>query len=286
MTSLVDKDFYNSLSQRYLKNSKSLKDEKDLIPLGDSQIESLSEHEKDLLQYAHNREFQMTKFKMNHFVGDAQVTPFAKLKQLIIELRVRDEGLINLNFDRRKVQTECKILEKKINEETDELEKELLQIELERKQRVLQISKQRFEDISKERKQFFELIEEFNNSPEAYLPDGRKIIDVMSDTKEEEILEEQLWTARLAKQAAIDMATGGRIGLGNMEAISNLDREKQTEVLYLASDYGNRLESAIGFLRNESATRLNLEFQDNAKLTDVLKFNSVETKNLLTHREK
>lgn len=286
MTDLVDKDFYNSLSNRYLKNSKSLKSEQDLIPLGDSDVESLSDHQKDLLQYAHNREFQMTKFKMNHFVGDAQVTPFAKLKQLIIELRVRDEGLINLNFDKRKIETECKIIQKKMNEETDELEKELLQIELERKQRVLKISRQRYEDVSKERDQFFELIEEFNNSPEAYLPDGRKIIDVMSDPKEEEILEEQLWTARLAKQSALDMATGGRIGLGNMEAISNLDREKQAEVLFLASDYGNRLESAINFLRNESAARLNIEFKDNAKITEVLKFNSAETKNLLTHGEK
>lgn len=286
MTDLVDKDFYNSLSNRYLKNSKSLKSEQDLIPLGDSDVESLSDHQKDLLQYAHNREFQMTKFKMNHFVGDAQVTPFAKLKQLIIELRVRDEGLINLNFDKRKIETECKIIQKKMNEETDELEKELLQIELERKQRVLKISRQRYEDVSKERDQFFELIEEFNNSPEAYLPDGRKIIDVMSDPKEEEILEEQLWTARLAKQSALDMATGGRIGLGNMEAISNLDREKQAEVLFLASDYGNRLESAVNFLRNESAARLNIEFKDNAKITEVLKFNSAETKNLLTHGEK
>lgn len=286
MTSLVDKDFYNSLSDRYLKNSKSLKSEQDLIPLGDSDVESLSDHQKDLLQYAHNREFQMTKFKMNHFVGDAQVTPFAKLKQLIIELRVRDEGLINLNFDKRKIETECKIIQKKINEETDELEKELLQIELERKQRVLKISRQRYEDVSKERDQFFELIEEFNNSPEAYLPDGRKIIDVMSDPKEEEVLEEQLWTARLAKQSALDMATGGRIGLGNMEAISSLNREKQAEVLFLASDYGNRLESAINFLKNESANRLNIEFKDNAKITEVLKFNSAQTKNLLTHGEK
>jgi len=286
MTSLVDKDFYNSLSDRYLKNSKSLKSEQDLIPLGDSDVESLSDHQKDLLQYAHNREFQMTKFKMNHFVGDAQVTPFAKLKQLIIELRVRDEGLINLNFDKRKIETECKIIQKKMNEETDELEKELLQIELERKQRVLKISRQRYEDVSKERDQFFELIEEFNNSPEAYLPDGRKIIDVMSDPKEEEVLEEQLWTARLAKQSALDMATGGRIGLGNMEAISSLNREKQAEVLFLASDYGNRLESAINFLKNESANRLNIEFKDNAKITEVLKFNSAQTKNLLTHGEK
>lgn len=291
MTNLVTKDHFENLTQKYSKNSISthVKNETNLVPLSNSEKHTLREDQKELLEYAMNREWQMTKFKMRHFVGDAQITPYAKLKQFIIELREREEIIAAMEFDRRKLDVELKIKQREFDQEQDELKKELLQIELEIKTRGQTLGTKKLEDFYKERQQFLDLIDEFNNSPEGKLPDGTLLLECLSDPIKEDLLEKELWTARLAKQAAMEIATAGRIGSGNLDAIAMLDKKHQAEVLFLATDYGTRLESAMGILRNETAAQLNLEYKNkDVNFTEILKFAAVEKNynNLLTNGNK
>jgi hypothetical protein len=290
MTELVTKEHFETLTKRYSKNSISThtQHESNLVPLSNSEKHFLREDQKELLEYAVNREWQTSKFKMRHFVGDAQVTPYAKLKQFIVEAREREEAIASMEFEKRKQEVEVKILKKKIEQEQDELQKELHQIELEKKERGQSLGIKRIEDLYKERQQFLELIDEFNNSPEGRLPDGTLLLECLSDPIKEEILERELWTARLAKQAAMEIATAGRIGSGNLDAIAMLDKNHQAEVLFLATDYGTRLESAMGFLRNEAVGQLNLAYKDkDVKLTEILSFTAQEKNynNLLGHEK-
>jgi ssRNA-specific RNase YbeY (16S rRNA maturation enzyme) len=67
-----------------------------------------------------------------------------------------------------------------------------------------------------------------------------------------------------------------------------LDKNHQAEVLFLATDYGTRLESAMGFLRNEAVGQLNLAYKDkDVKLTEILSFTAQEKNynNLLGHEK-
>lgn len=290
MSELVTKDHFETLTKRYSKNSISTytQNESNLVPLSNSEKHSLREDQKELLQYAMNREWQTSKFKMRHFVGDAQVTPYAKLKQFIVEAREREEIIAAMEFDKRKLDVDLKILKRKIEQEQDELQKELHQIEYDRSERAQHLGIKRLEDIYKERQQFLDLIDEFNNSPEGKLPDGTLLLECLSDPAIEEKLEQELWTARLAKQAAMEIATAGRIGSGNLDAIAMLNKNQQAEVLFLATDYGTRLESAMGFLRNEAAGQLNLEYKDkDVKLTEILSFTAQQKNynNLLSHQK-
>jgi hypothetical protein len=92
---------------------------------------------------------------------------------------------------------------------------------------------------------YLKLIDQFNNSSEGYLEDGRRIMDLIEIPEEAEKLEHHYWTMRLAKQTALDMIAYGRAGVGNMEAVSMLETEQQYEVMKIACDY---------FVRNEMRT--------------------------------
>jgi len=60
-----------------------------------------------------------------------------------------------------------------------------------------------------------------------------------------EELERQHWTARLARQTAMDMIAYGRAGVGNMEAVYMLEPPQQVEVMQLACEL---------FVKNEHRT--------------------------------
>jgi hypothetical protein len=56
----------------------------------------------------------------------------------------------------------------------------------------------------------------------------------MSDPTQSEEIESDYWEYRLAKQGALDMIAYGRIGVGNMEAIMQLDADAQNRTLTMA----------------------------------------------------
>ena len=51
----------------------------------------LSERNLELLQLAVDTDHGTPLFKIRHFVGDAQITSYAKYKQILLELRAREE---------------------------------------------------------------------------------------------------------------------------------------------------------------------------------------------------
>ena len=63
-------------------------------------------------------------------------------------------------------------------------------------------------------------------------------------------LETQHWRQRLGKQAALDIIAMGRIGTGNMEAISQMDEEDAVSALTIAMDWSTRVNKALGQIEN------------------------------------
>ena len=209
-----------------------------------SDTSMMSEEDYKLLEYSLNKEWSNPKFKMRWFVGETQITPFSKVRQWILEIKSREEAIENLEYEIKKYQVT----------------------------RTQIMTKRRLVNWYLERQQIIDLVNEFNESPEALLPDGsgRTYMDIM-DTDEEDIYEAEFWTNRLAKQAATDLLFYGRVGTGNMDAILSMAPEHQTQTLTLAMSYGTQLQKINENIQLQVDETLSLgDKSDNAFLTTPL----------------
>ena len=205
----------------------------------------LTDNHKQLIATALSQHWTIPEFKVKNFIGNAQFTPYAKLKQYLLELNTREAAVENMEYEVQKIAIEIEAVTEELNSTESTARKKLHQLEILKLQRLQRKSITRLRDAYDERDIYLKLIDEFNNSPEGYLDDGRRIMDIMTDPVETEKLEKEYWTLRLAKQTALDMIAYGRAGVGNMEAVGMLEPEQQLEVMHLACDY---------FVRNELRT--------------------------------
>jgi hypothetical protein len=207
----------------------------------------VTEYQKDLIQYSINKIWAMPEFKAKHFVGNAQITPYAEVKQYFIELSSREDLVESLEYDYRKACIELEIEQEKLKSCSNEYDKKLQELEIEKAGRFVKKKANTLEAAYGERKLFLTLIENFNSSQRGKLSDGRLLVEAIKDDSElVEKLEKEYWTLRLAKQTAMDMVAYGRAGVGNMDAVSMLSKEQQEEVMEIACDY---------FVRNEIRTQ-------------------------------
>jgi hypothetical protein len=232
-------------------------------------VDQLSEKDKETLSSAYNKQWTNPKFKIKWFVGQTQITPFAKLRQWMLELRSREETLQQILYDNKKWEVERDRNQWIADNTEDQFDKRLAQIEAENETKNLDQSRKKLREYYLERQNLIDLINEFLESDEALLPDGsgRTYMDILN-TEEEDIYEAEYWTNRLAKQASTDLVFYGRINTGNMDAILSMAPEQQTETLGLALSYASQLQTV--------QTKLQLE------VDEKLKLGAQPTKDLLT----
>lgn len=237
--------------------------------------ENLSQEHRELIEKSNNRNLVMPEFKVKHFVGNAQITPYAKLKQYIIELNGREMAVESMIYENKKAQLEIELEKEKAALCESPAQKALHELEVFKLQGMLKRSELRLRDATAERNLFLKVIDDFNSSPEGTLPDGTKLIDVIDDPELAEKFERDYWTLRLAKQTAMDMIAYGRAGVGNMDAVVMLEPDQQLEVMKLACDF---------FVRNEIRTS-NLLSQVNQNVQNNLIANSPLVKQLMFKAE-
>lgn len=237
-----------------------------------SDTSTLSEEDVKLLEYSLNKEWNNPKFKMRWFVGETQITPFSKLRQWLLEIKSREESIENLEYEIEKYQIQIDRHLHNAEHCTNEFDRREAELEARELNRTQIMTKRRLINWYLERQQLIDLVNEFNDSPEAFLPDGtgRKYMDIM-DTDEEELYEAETWTNRLAKQAATDLLFYGRVGTGNMDAILSMAPEQQTQTLTLAMSYGTQLQKINENIQLNVDKSLSLGFDaDNAFLATPL----------------
>jgi hypothetical protein len=228
----------------------------------------LSDAEREILLTAHNKEWTNPKFKVRWFIGEANYTPYGKLKQWLMEAKSREQTIESVETDHNRKAVELKIVNRNIENETDELKKELLMIDAFEIKKNMDGMNNKIADIYKERKEILELITDFLASEEGKTPDGRSLMDVVN-TPEEEMYEAQYWTVRLARQAAMDMVAYGRIGAGNYEAIQQLHPNQQVEVLGLANHISLTLDKRQEAIRQEIGKHLGFAPPDQGYLGSI-----------------
>jgi len=234
-----------------------------------------------LMEISENMSFALPKYKAYNFVGGAQITPYAKLKQWLLELRGREDAVQHLEYTVRKAELEIQMDEESKEFITDPKRKEMINLTVADKHIDLRKFKRNLKDAYRERQGFIDLIKEFLESEDAILPDGTKLIDVFGNPELEEKYEHEYWTVRMAKQAMLDMISYGRIGTGNLDSILMMEPEQQKQVLSLASAYTISIDRNINQLMTQATTN---HFTIEESLKNQLKLdesNKIETEKLL-----
>jgi hypothetical protein len=226
----------------------------------ESDTSMMSDNEKDLITRAMNKEWTNPKYKMRYFVGQAQITPFSKFRQWLLEIKSKEESIENMEYEIAKYEIEVDRFARMADEAHDDLDRRLAEVEKWNATRNLTMSKRRLQDWYLERHQLLDLLKEFTESDEGKLPDGsgRTYWDIIN-TEAEDDYEAEYWTHRLAKQAATDMLFYGRIGTGNMDAILSMDPSQQAETLALTMNFSTHLQSYTQRLQSEAEENLKLQ---------------------------
>lgn len=212
---------------------------------------------QELIEFSYNNYWSTPKFKLKWFVGNAEFTPFHIVRQYLLELRAREDSIEMQEYELKKIEIELKIAERDRDAATDPLIKELLELDVKRKTNGVASTRTRVKDLYIERQFFLELVEEFLAGPNGKTPDGRPLTAVLG-TEEEELYEQEYWTVRLARQAAMDLCAYGRIGNGNLDAIMQLGTKQREECLALAHTVNLAVEQQQVALRQEAAKSLQL----------------------------
>jgi hypothetical protein len=234
-----------------------------------------------LMKISEDMSFALPKYKAYNFVGGAQITPYAKLKQWLLELRGREDAVEHLEYTVRKMELEIQMDEESKEYITDAKRKEMVDLTIADKLIDLRKFKRNLKDAYRERQGFIELVKEFLDSEDAVLADGTKLIEVFGNPVLEEKYEHEYWTVRMAKQAMLDMISYGRIGTGNLDSILMMDPEQQKQVLSLASAYTVSIDKNINQLMVHATTN---NFSIEESLKNQLKLGSsdkIETEKLL-----
>jgi hypothetical protein len=235
-----------------------------------SDVSMLTEDEKQLIKLSMNKEWTNPKFKLRWFVGQAQITPFAKFRQWLLEIKGKEESIENMEYELAKLELEKDRFIRIRDNSADDLDRRGAEIELWNNERMVYTTKRRLQDWYLERQHLVDLLVEFLASDEAKLKDGsgRTYMDIMN-TEEEDTFEAEIWTNRLAKQAACDMMFYGRINSGNMDAILSMSPEQQADTLNLAINFGTQLQQYVNLLQNQVDKELGLK-QPNADHKELL----------------
>jgi hypothetical protein len=217
----------------------------------------------DLIEFANNEvDSSVPKFKLKHFVGGSLITPFHNLKQLFLELKIRQDSYLHIQWEVKRKELEEMVEREKLANCTNDIERQYIEIDL------LNIvkDKKKHEDAQvgalKEKDAILELIRELCEGPQGVLPDGTKLMDVFGNKELEEELERQHWVTRLAKQASMEMLSYGRIGTGNMDAIAMLPPKEIGECLKLTSEYTARVGTGMGLLTDKAINDIKLGYVD------------------------
>jgi len=217
-------------------------------------LDTLNEVDRKLLDIAENISFSLPKFKADNFVGGAQITPYAKLKQWLIELRQREDIVEHLEYLLRKKEIDIQLEHEKIEFLTEPLRKELVELSIKDMHIDLRKFQRNLKDAYRERQVFIDLIKEFIESDDAKLPNGLTLMDVFGNQQLEDKFEKEYWSVRMAKQAMLDMISYGRVGTGNLDSILMMSPEQQKEVMALASSYTVTMDRNITTLMGMAAT--------------------------------
>ena len=220
---------------------------------------------KDVLRIAEEQGgWSMSDFQSRYFVVNSQVTDYRRVRQALLEIETRVAAKKQIIRDSKKTEINLKIKQRDLSAETRDLEKELILLEIDQLNYDFSVYAKKIRVVEEELEEFSKLVMEIVSSVE----------DLESYKHHNDELEREYWIHRMAKQAAVDMVTTGRIGAGNLDSIAMMSPEDQALTIGSALISSKKLTAGINKIEEAVNNDMNLLSSDFAGLftnNDVLK---------------
>ena len=181
--------------------------------------------------------FSMSQFQIKHFVVGSQHNNFRQFKQILLEMEVRITNLEQIGLDMEKNRLERNLVMEKFLSETSEAQKALYQHEIKKLDIGYENGNRSMERTKGELSYLEQILEEF-----------RSKIDVKELMENQEVYETDYWIKRLANQAALELLTVGRIGVGNLEALMQMGDTNFRKALVEATKITNEVKDQVKYL--------------------------------------
>lgn len=209
----------------------------------------------------------MSEFQSKYFVVNSQVTDYRRVRQALLEIETRVGGRKQIERNMWRTNVQLKLKQEEYDNEPHPLKKELISVDMDQLLYDISVYEKKLSNINEEIENFCEIVK-------TLVPDLPSLETFKEQNPE---LERDYWVTRMAKQAAMDLLTIGRISQGNMDSIAMMPLGDQEDTIKTALTYSATLNKAIGSVDE----KVKLEMQQ----TPVNSFNYVEppkTKSLIT----
>jgi len=191
----------------------------------------------DIIKFVDENEnsLGMSDFQSRYFVVNSQVTDYRRVRQALLEIDTRIGSQKQIERQRRKRMIEKQILERDIANEPDELKKQLIQVDIDQADWDIHMYDKKEVMVQNE-------LNNFVNMVKAVVPNLEALQQFGTHNEQ---LEREYWITRMAKQAAMDLNTIGRISQGNLDSILMMPMPDVKETLGLAIKYNGVLGKGL-----------------------------------------
>ena len=204
---------------------------------------ALSDSEKSWIEVSYKLEGGQSRYQNQNFVCGSQITPFKRVQQALLELQMRDNTRVELEYRLKKNSIAIRKLERQYEIAEDDLDKEEISIEIEKAKYDRSIWEQKYAIMEKEVEHFVSELEQD--------VDPEKGVDYYLTINEEE--DRKYWISRMAKQAACDIISFGHVGTGNMDSIMNMNPEDQVLALAGAVHHSELIDAGVKQMKAQMA---------------------------------
>ena len=238
----------------------------------DSENWDLSDFDKRLINWSDSQYFGQTEYQNRYFVINSQVTPWRQIRQAIMEVQTRLNGLQKVTISYKRTLNDIARVKHEMEEEENPFYKQDKQYELELLMCDKQIYMNKVQQCKYEISGLMRIIKEHTGGEQ----DFETLTETVLNKENEEIEEHKYWIARMAKQCSLDLLTTGRIQAGNLDSMLMMSPEDQAAVTDLALTYSTAMNINVGKIKaaaEEKVERM-LEgqgpqmFETNGVLTD------------------
>jgi hypothetical protein len=183
-----------------------------------------------------NMSSNQSEYQNQHFVTASQLTPYRMLKQCMLEIESRHHSWYNVKNKHKRKLVEIQIAKRELEGTRDPLTKQLIEIDIEDMENDCRIWERKLMQAEDEMLGFINQVKQIAG-------DDEELLNKAFTYDHEE--ERQYWVTRMAKQAAMDMVSYGRIGTGNMDSIAMMPEEDQILTLATTLQYNERLMGGL-----------------------------------------
>jgi hypothetical protein len=181
--------------------------------------------------------FSMSEFQIKHFVVGSQHNNFRQFKQILLELEVRHSNKEQMILDMEKNRLERNLAVEKMENETSSAQKLLHEHEIKRLDVGYENGMRSIGRTDGEVEYLEKILKEFRDK-----------IDVKELMDNQDKYEHDYWIKRMANQAALEMLTVGRIGVGNLEALMQMGPDNFKKALVETTRITNEVKEQVKYL--------------------------------------